>query len=309
MQRIFKGGFLVALGASCYGMMGTFVKLAYKAGYSVAEVTIAQFVLGFFLLLLLTLWRGKPAAKGNALDRAESAGKLAAGGLSLGLTSICYYKAVQTIPVSVAIVLLIQAVWLGIVLDAILQRKPPTWLQLFAVAAVLSGTALAANIVNGTAAANWTGMLWGLGSAVSYTATIYASYHLEVHIPSLKRSFYMVAGGLVMVLVFFHGSLGHGFSPHIFFSWGILISLFGTVLPPLLLNKGMPLIGIGPGSMLASLEIPVSVFMSRVVLDEQIVLRQWVGVVLILFAIVLIHVKLAPGHFAGLKKWRKNRNA
>ena len=38
-NNLLKGVFLVGLGATSYGMLATFVKIAYNEGYTTAEVT------------------------------------------------------------------------------------------------------------------------------------------------------------------------------------------------------------------------------------------------------------------------------
>jgi hypothetical protein len=40
---------------------------------------------------------------------------------------------------------------------------------------------------------------------------------------------------------------------------GVVLALFGTIIPPLLMNAGFPLTGIGLGSIVSALELPVSV--------------------------------------------------
>jgi hypothetical protein len=42
-----KGSIFIALGAASYGMLATFVKMAYHEGFTTAEVTLSQFGLGF----------------------------------------------------------------------------------------------------------------------------------------------------------------------------------------------------------------------------------------------------------------------
>jgi drug/metabolite transporter (DMT)-like permease len=42
----------------------------------------------------------------------------------------------------------------------------------------------------------------------------------------------------------------------------------------------------------ASIELPVSVLMAFILLNEKVILLQWVGIALILFAIVLMNLKL-----------------
>lgn len=105
----------------------------------------------------------------------------------------------------------------------------------------------------------------------------------------------MILGGLVIIVVIFHSSLNQEFSYRIFLSWGLIVSLFGTILPPLLFTKGMPLTGMGLGAIIASLEIPVSVLMAYLLLHESVGFLQWVGVILILFAVVLMHWKSGNG--------------
>ena len=52
-KNILKGVLFVGIGASIYGMLATFVKLAYQEGYTTSEVTTSQFLLGLIGLLLL----------------------------------------------------------------------------------------------------------------------------------------------------------------------------------------------------------------------------------------------------------------
>ena len=56
-NNILKGVFLVALGATSYGMLATFVKLAYKDGYTTAEVTSSQFIYGILGVLFINLFQ------------------------------------------------------------------------------------------------------------------------------------------------------------------------------------------------------------------------------------------------------------
>ena len=54
-NNVLKGVFLVALGATSYGMLATFVKIAYGEGYTTAEVTTSQFIYGIIGILILNL--------------------------------------------------------------------------------------------------------------------------------------------------------------------------------------------------------------------------------------------------------------
>jgi drug/metabolite transporter (DMT)-like permease len=297
-NTVFKGSIFIALGASSYGMLATFVKMAYHEGFSTAEVTISQFSLGFAGLFILTLFRKQAPLPATKTASTNGIFKLIAAGTSLGLTSTFYYLAVQYIPVSVAIVLLMQTVWMGVILEMILHKRPPGLRKIVSVFIILAGTILATNLLKQSVSINWAGFGWGIMAAVSYTATMYSSNNIELHFPPLKRSLYMILGGLIIICFIFHSSLNQDFSYQIFLRWGLVLSLFGTVLPPLLFTRGMPLTGMGLGAIIASIEIPVSVLMANVLLKEPISLLQWMGVILILFAVVLMNIgkKMRLGH-------------
>jgi len=101
----------------------------------------------------------------------------------------------------------------------------------------------------------------------------------------------MILGGLIVIALIFHSVLNHEFKYQIFLRWGLVLSLFGTILPPLLFTRGMPLTGMGLGAIIASVEIPVSVLMAHLLLNEPVSFLQWVGVILILFAVVLMNLE------------------
>lgn len=288
-NTVLKGSLLVALGASSYGMLTTFVKMAYQEGFNTAEVTLSQFSLGFAGLLLLNLFgKKKRTAKLHTMG-IKSILRLILAGTSLGLTSVFYYKAVQYVSVSIGIVLLMQTVWMGVILEMILHKKRPGLRRGFSVLIILTGTVLATNLLNQSGYINLTGFFWGVMAAVSYTASMYASNNIEISFPPLKRSLYMILGGMIALIVIFHSYLNADFSFEILPGWGIILSLFGTVLPPLLFTKGMPMIGVGLGAIIATIEIPVSVLMAHLLLNEYVSLLQWLGVILILFAVVLMN--------------------
>jgi drug/metabolite transporter (DMT)-like permease len=80
----------------------------------------------------------------------------------------------------------------------------------------------------------------------------------------------------------------------IFLKWGIVLALFGTIIPPMLMNAGFPLTGIGLGSIVSALELPVSVLMAYFLLNEAVNGTQWFGITLIVLAIVIMNLNRKP---------------
>jgi drug/metabolite transporter (DMT)-like permease len=289
-NQVLKGVFLVAFGATSYGMLATFVKMAYDEGYTTAEVTTSQFVLGIIGILLINLFQ-KTKNKNTALKASKrNIFHLMLAGTSLGMTSLFYYLAVKYIPVSIGIVLLMQTVWMGVLLEMILEKKLPSTQKIVSVVIVLVGTVLATNLINNEVQLDWRGMMWGVLAAASFTTTMFTANRVAINISSAQRSLYMLLGGAIIVFTFSIITQVTPFNFEIFLKWGIVLSLFGTIIPPMLMNAGFPLTGIGLGSIVSALELPVSVTMAYFLLNETVTMTQWFGISLIIVAIILMNI-------------------
>ncbi|MCE3075962.1 EamA family transporter [Chryseobacterium gwangjuense] len=311
-KNIFKGVLFVGIGASIYGMLATFVKLAYQDGYTTSEVTTSQFVLGLFGLLILNFIQTVTSKKILPSPNSKEIRDLMLAGTSLGCTSLFYYIAVQYINVSVAIVLLMQSVWFSVVVESFMTKKLPKTKKVVSVIIVLLGTVLATNLINSKIDLDWKGVFWGVMAAASYTLTMFTSNTLATYLPVFRKSFVMLCGGSIVIFAFlFFAQIGplyfdglksvylnftentehiRAFDYSILWKYGLILSLFGTIIPPVLFNVGFPNAGLGLGSIVSSLELPVSVTMAFVLLGEEVVFIQWIGIALILFAIILMNL-------------------
>ena len=116
-KQYFKGSSLGGTRSDQLRNAATFVKLAYSENYTTAEVTASQFVfgiLGMFFIGLYYKFKNKEATENPSKS---DIAKLMLAGTSLGMTSVFYYLAVRYINVSIAIVLLMQTVWMGVILE------------------------------------------------------------------------------------------------------------------------------------------------------------------------------------------------
>jgi drug/metabolite transporter (DMT)-like permease len=217
--------------------------------------------------------------------------KLILAGTSLGFTGLFYYSAVQTIDVSICIVLLMQSVWMGVLLEALLENKLPNTLKIIAVGIVLAGTIFATDAIHNFSSLDPTGLLWGILAALSYTVSLYTSNRVGLSLNNGLRSALMMTGAWVLVASFALYNWHPDFNWSVFWPWGVYLALFGTIIPPIFLNKGFPLAGIGIGSILVSLEIPVSVGMAVWLLNEEVNLFQIIGIALILLGILVLNLK------------------
>lgn len=146
---------------------------------------------------------------------------------------------------------------------------------------------MATNIFNQNVIIDFRGILLGVGAGLSYSIAIFASSNIESKVPSSIRSQYLVFGGLILIVLFWNVDIIKDIKLSSL-PWGILIAIFGTILPPLLFTRGIPKTGIALANIIASLEIPVSILSAIIILNESVATIQWIGVLIILIAVVSI---------------------
>src|SRR5690606_13706908 len=116
MERL-RGAIAVFIGAASFGILSTFVKLAYAENFTLGEVTGVQVLFG---AVILWLCYGLLALKGTKtyLKRTSKV-KIVLTGISTGAVSILYYKCVELVPASIAIVLLMQFIWVSALINLV----------------------------------------------------------------------------------------------------------------------------------------------------------------------------------------------
>lgn len=290
-SKLIKGILFVSIGAASYGVLATLVGLAYKEGFSTTEVVTSQYLIGLTTIGLLVLLNSKARKAAPAVNDKYLVPKLIVGGSTFGLTGFFYYLSVHYIPVSVAVVLLMQAIWMGIVAEAILTKKFPDAFKCVAVIMVLFGTLLATDAIENMHLLDVRGLMWGLAAALMYTIMLLISNGLALNMHPHRKSFWSLLGATITVFIVGYFNMPPYYDISVFWKWGLLLALFGTILPPVLFNLGMPKTGIGLGSIIISIEIPVSVTMAYILLGERVNGLQWVGIGVIILSVVLINIK------------------
>ncbi len=187
---------LVFLGACSYGILSTFVKFAYKAGFSPGEVSGSQMFLAALLMWVLALLvsRERATAKQWLL--------LVGVGATTGLTGVFYYRALQYVPASIAIVLLFQFTWIGVLVEAVLLRRRPETGKVIALILLLLGTVLAGGLFgSGFGQFTLAGVLLGLLSAVTYALFIIFSGRVAPQVNPWLRSAIMLTGASLLTFI------------------------------------------------------------------------------------------------------------
>ncbi|MGF9908311.1 EamA family transporter [Brevibacillus porteri] len=287
---------LVLLGACSYGVLSIFMKHAFQLGFTPFEMSGSQLIFGSLIMTIMAIFFSKQRFSFKYLLL------LAPASLMMASTSLFYHQAVSRVSASLAIVLLFQFTWIGVLLEAIVDRKWPTaekWVSLVMLGA---GTVLASGLgESGIQSVDMVGLIFGLMSGATFALVIFFSGRILPGMDPYLRSAISISMAALMLSIVYpptflvNGQLLQGLLP-----LGLLVAIFGSVIPIFCLAVGVPRIGNGLATILSAIELPTVVLLSSFVLQETVSLPQWGGVFMILAAICVPQVKwrklFSPSH-------------
>ncbi|WP_279620598.1 DMT family transporter [Priestia megaterium] len=284
-MKIWIYALLVFFGGCSYGVVSTFVKIAYNQGFRLSEITGAQYFFGCIMLWIISTFVPKVRLKPKQWL------VLIISGIPMGLTGVFYNKALSYVDASFAIILLLQFTWISIVLQYILANKAPSRQSLIATLIILLGSILASGFLNSDIVFSPIGICFGILAALSFAFFIFLSGRTNISIHPIFKSAIMTTGALLTIFILLppiflvNDALINGL-----WIYGLLTGFFGSLIPPILFNLGMPKVGGSLGTILSASELPTAIIMSTIVLHETVALLQWIGVASILVGITYPNV-------------------
>ena len=283
-MKIWLYPLLVILAASSYGFVSTIIKLAIQSGFSVSEAITSQFFIGFCIAMCIFLLtnRTKISFKGIRI--------LILAGVLTGLTNIVYGRSLIYLPASLAVVLLFQFTWMGMVISCLVKRQLPSRIELISLLILFTGTIPAAGLIDvDLTQIPIQGWLWGLTAALCFTLFIFINSK-----PSNSMS---PSNRLLLVSFFAFMTTAVFQSPEIIWNgtlfggglwvYGLALGLFGMIIPVYLFTIAVPKVGLGMSSILSAFELPIAVTVSVILLSETVTKLQIVGIVIIILGIIL----------------------
>ncbi|WP_153732839.1 EamA family transporter [Sporosarcina obsidiansis] len=269
----------IVIGASCYGILSTIIKLAIHDGFTASEAVTSQYYTGFILAFIIFLFarRGVPKLQGS--------GPVLIAGLFTAITGTVYGKSVEYMPASLAVVLLFQFTWIGMLFDCVAAKRLPKRAEVISLLFLFGGTILAAGLIDvDVSGIPWQGWAWGLAAAVSFAAFVMANQTPVPGMDVVTRLFLMSLFATIAITFFqspeiiWNGKLAEGL-----WLYGAILGVFGIVLPIFLFSIGVPKVGAGMSSILSAMELPVAIMASMLLLGERLTLLQFLGIFLVLF--------------------------
>ncbi|GHH99916.1 EamA family transporter [Neobacillus kokaensis] len=291
---------LVIIAASSYGVVSTIIKLAMGRGFSASEAVTSQFFIGFCIavgIFFLTN-RAKISFKGVKM--------LIFAGVLTGFTNIVYGHSLNYLPASLAVVLLFQFTWIGMLISCISKRQLPTRIEFISLLFLVLGTIPAAGLIDvDITKIPLQGWIWGLAAALCYSLFLFVNGRAAASMNTSGRLVFVSFFAFMMSALFqspeiiWNGTL---FNEGLWL-YGLALGLFGMIIPVFLFTIAVPKVGLGMTSILSAIELPIAVMVSVILLSETVTTIQIAGIVIILLGISL------PTILTGNLLMRKNRAA
>ena len=289
---------LVLLASCSYAVLSTIVSLAVGAGYGIPVVLVGKFFYGWVILSVLfciVAAVSRKRRKSGSVLNAKRTASLAGTGVVMALVTVCYFHSLSHLPISLAVVLLFQYSWIGVLLEAVISRRLPSKSKVISCLVILAGTILAGGIIGSSmslADMNPTGILLGLCAAFCYALFVCLSGRVCTDMQPLSKSFCIATSGMLFVLLFVGTIYGgaavlEGITNTGTLAYSIPLGLFGIAVPIILLAVGAPKISTGMATILNSAELPLEVLLAAVIILEQVSPLRWAGVLIIPIGIAL----------------------
>ena len=278
---------IVFLAGASYGAQATTVKITYAAGFTWTQVVASQALFAallFAVALLVQRARGKRLVP---LSLKQTIALLALG-LNTCIGTVLYNYALTLLPVSVAITLLFQFTWMGIVVQLVVMRRRPRAAEAAAAAVILGGTLMASGMFSESVGAlDPVGIACGLLSAVSCTFFMFFSSRVGRGMPSVQRGLVVCLGACALGFALCPDYFASGVLQDGIWKFGLVLGLCALFVPVALFGIATPHLTPGLAAIMASSELPCGIALSALVLGEPVEGLQVAGVVAILAGIVI----------------------
>lgn len=275
---------MVVVAAASYGILSTIIKVALGNGFTTAEAVTSQYYLGFVLAVIIYFLshRTFPKLKGWKV--------LMLSGAFTAATGMVYAHSLNYLPASLAVVLLFQFTWIGMFLDCIANRRWLKRVEVISLILLFGGTILAAGVIDADLSGiPWQGWAWGLAAAFCFSAFMFVNGKQVEGIDTSTRLVYVSLFAAIVITVFqtpeivWNGRLfGEGL-----WIYGLLLGIFGIVMPIYLFSLAVPRVGSGLASILSAMELPVAILASVIILHEKLTILQILGIGVVLFGMTL----------------------
>ena len=290
-MKKFAPVFVLAAG-TLWGLMGIFVRKLGTYGFSSLQIACLRILFGAALFLMITGCYRRELLKIRFRDVGLFLGM---GLLSLLLFTVCYFTTIHLASLSVAAILLYTSpIWV-MLMSAVFFREKITGRKLLCAAMAFGGCVLVSGVGSASSLSPMV-LVTGLLSAVGYGLySIFGTFALRKYQPLTVTTYaflFGAAGALVLCNpVEIAGIISTVPNPGSLLLLLVVTAFVTAVLPYLLYTVGLSNMRVSAAAIMASIEPVVATAAGALVFGEALTIPAFVGIALVLAAIVVLNVK------------------
>ena len=285
------GPALILLAGCFWGSMGIFVRRLGAYGFTSIQIVSIRVTLAALAFCLLQLVRDR---SGFRLSPRDILLFLGLGFGSILFFTVCYFTAIEMMPLSTAAILLYTSpIWI-MLMSALFFREKLTGLKLLALALAFAGCVL----VSGVSGEGVTlaGLLFGLGSGLGYGLySILGTVALRKYSPFTVTTwtFLFAAAGSLLICRPADMLAKFAAAPNLaaLLLFCLVTALVTAVVPFLAYTLGLRTVEASRAGILATVEPMVATLIGILVFSEPLTPLSGLGMALILAAVVLLNRK------------------
>lgn len=282
------GVILIFLSGACFGFLGIFGKYFYSLGFDTGEILTVRFIIAALVLFFYFLYHYF-FKKVNYFYTSKKQFLISSllGILGYALFSTLLFTSFKFLSVSLAVMLLFTFPVFVFVGSVVLYKEKVTATKLLSLFLALCGLLLLFSVevkVDGIQ-----GVIYALLSAVFYAIYILVSDKFQKNIHPLTSSYYVICASAVTLLLVNKPDVHHLLNADLksilmFVGLGVI----GTVFPLTLFLAGLQRVSGTKASVLGTVEPILASIYALIFFNEPLSFLQIVGIVLVLFADILI---------------------
>ncbi|MHB8870081.1 MAG: EamA family transporter [Thermoleophilia bacterium] len=282
-----RGYLLVVVTAVFWGFSGSLAKYLMQGAITPLTLTLGRSLITAAALLVFLLVRDP-----GALRLTRRSAMWAAGfGLSLAITQICYFSAIERLNVAAAILLEYMAPGIVVAFGWLFLKRRVTRITLASLVSVLIGSALVVEAYDTEALSlSGVGVAFGVTAALAFSTYILIGEHLQkLSMGVAAQLFYgFTLTSIVLVLLEPPWTI----APEVYKAPTLalvgVVGVFGTLVPFACFFASLRYIDAGHATIVSTLEPVVAGLVSLVWFGEVFSVPQLIGAALVIGAIVAL---------------------
>lgn len=294
MKTQTKGVWITLLAAACFGVASPIAKWVYSFGVSAGTMLVLRFIMATVLIwgyvLLIRKDLNPRLRKGQVLLLALT------GGVMYFVANQGYFNAIEYIPICIQIMIFYTYPFIVNVLSIFFFKRKMTLIQVLALVAAFAGILMTVSMDD--MQLNFIGCaLCLMGAFANAGYLMFLEKKAVAEVDSIVIVAYVVTFTCLSFLIWtaVQGGFTAGFLKIPLPAWGgiFAIAVFTTLLGTIALSVGIKYVGSAKAAIISVFEPVEAILLGVLLFGERLTLRGWIGIILVIGAILLVNLQQA----------------